>query len=278
MSSGSAGLRGANVRLALVRRPIALAACLAAAVPAGAALPDILGVRPGMAPREAYEILKGVDPARSVALEQVTLPELYGEQPVTFAMAPATTGGYDQIRVSLTLPPSPQQVWQVHRLLINLAARLDDLVGALRQKYGDTPFNAGRGDHPTLDWFFDAQGQAVRPTDPQGSLALKQCMAAQLQPFNVTPTGPAAGVIRGTAHATPLQFPAAFDPAVHPQCQNLIWVHAVAGAGGNPSLEVSISDYTLQHRTARAYAEAVNGVVTHGRQGAQKQQQGAPKL
>ncbi|MBS0378340.1 MAG: hypothetical protein JSS29_07630 [Proteobacteria bacterium] len=245
--------------------------------------PDILGVHTGMAPQEAYETLRGIDPGHNVALNQLTVPELYGERPVTFAMTPTTTGSNDQVLVSLTLPPQPQQVWQVHRLLIGFAGTLENLTGALHQKYGDQPFNSGIGGNPAIDWFFDAAGSPVRPTDPAGVLALKNCMNAQLQPFNVTPTattGSSANLIHGVSHTTPLQFPPSFDPAANPQCQNLVWVHAVVLGGANASLEVTISDYTLQHRTAKAYSEAINAAVNRGQQAAQQklQQQGAPKL
>ena len=54
-------------------------------------LPDILGMRTGMAPGDAYNLLKAHDPAHSVTLEQLGYPQLYGDKPITYGMNTATS-------------------------------------------------------------------------------------------------------------------------------------------------------------------------------------------
>src|ERR1700687_832674 len=149
------------------------------------ALPDILGVRTGMAPGDAYNILKAHDPAHSVALEQVGYPQLYGDKPITYGMNTTTSGADDQFSVEITLPPNPQFVWRVHRVLGRFSGTTPNVMNSLLQKYG-TPWNPNAPAPPdphsgVLRWFFDEQGhrmdQGVAP------LVLKNCMNSTLNPW-----------------------------------------------------------------------------------------------
>src|SRR5579862_3450144 len=103
-------------------------------------LPDILGARTGMAPGDAYNLLKAHDPAHSVALEQVAYPQLYGDKPITYGMNTATSGPDDLFSVEITLPPNQQVVWRVHRVLGRFSSNTTNVINSLLQKYG-TPWN-----------------------------------------------------------------------------------------------------------------------------------------
>lgn len=260
-----------------------LVALLSASAQAAGGPPDILGIRLGMTPQQAFDLLKQIDPAHVAAADQMTIPELYGDRPVTFGLTTTTTGTNDQIFVNLTLPPAPQQVWQVRRTLSNFSVTADNLLASLQQKYGNEPFHSGLGGPTEIDWFFDQQWRPVNPTDPAGSFALKNCMGQQLNPMSVTPTavvGSATPVVHSVPHTAPIQIPPVFDPDTPSKCQGLVWVHAIASPGTYASLDVTISDFTLQHVAAKTYANAVNAVVTQQQQKADRalQQQAAPRL
>src|ERR1700736_2782284 len=153
------------------------------------ALPDILGVRTGIPAKQAYDLLKAIDPGHTVGLEQWTIPHLYSDKRIVFSMNPATTDPDNQIIVSITLPQNPQVVWQVHRSIGRFTSTKPNVLNSLFQKYG-TPWNPNPGqpvnsDVGDLYWFFDEQGRTVNRTSPADVLALKNCMNSVMPPWNL---------------------------------------------------------------------------------------------
>ena len=261
----------------------------------GSALPDILGIRTGMTAQQAYDLLKGIDPGHTVVVEQWTIPQLYADKPIIFSMNPATTGPDNQIMVSITLPPNPQVVWRVHRSIGRFTSTKPNVLKTLFDKYG-TPWNPNpsqpvNSDVGDLVWFFDEQGKPVNRTSPADVLALKNCMNSVMSPWNMPflPTaqgGTSNTLAQGQPRITVEPMSPPFDPSKNPQCNNLIFVRAEVNNGVVRDsdlafyLDISITDFTAQHRTNMALNDKLNAIVE---QAAQQQrnnasQQAAPKL
>jgi hypothetical protein len=75
-----------NTALAALVLMVGLGAHLRSTIPAqapaptaaaGGPSPDILGIRPGMPPQQALDLLRAHDPGHNVALSQFTIPWLY---------------------------------------------------------------------------------------------------------------------------------------------------------------------------------------------------------
>jgi hypothetical protein len=82
--------------------------------------PDILGLRVGMTPQEAYAQLQSIDQTHRVTVGQILIPPILGNQPVVYGMSPETLGpsnSSESLAVSISLPPNPQQVFLIHRQL-----------------------------------------------------------------------------------------------------------------------------------------------------------------
>jgi hypothetical protein len=243
-------------------------------------LPDILGARTGMAPGDAYNLLKEHDPAHSVALEQLTYPQLYGDKPITTGMNTTTGGNDDQFSVEITLPPNAQFVWRVHRVLGRFSSTTPNVINSLLQKYG-TPWNPNAPAPPDphegiLRWFYDEQGhrmdQAVAP------LVLKNCMNSTLNSW----FGDDAPRINGRTSTTmersitrtaTVTMPPLMDPSKNPQCTNLVVLEVRVNGGGivntgdlSFTLEFTMTDYTAQHRAEVALDNALNAIILHGAQ------------
>jgi hypothetical protein len=253
-------------------------------------LPDILGLRTGITAKEAYDLLKAYDPGHTVTLEQWTIPQLYGDKPVIFSMNPATTGPDNQIVVSITLPPNPQVVWHVHRAIGRFTSTKPNVLNTLFQKYG-TPWNPDPGQPVNsnvgiLNWFFDEQGKPVNRTSPADVLALKNCMNSVMSPWNMPGLPTAQGgltnntVTQGYPRTTVEPMSPIYDPSANPQCNNLIFVRAQVNGGIVRDddltfyMDLTISDYTLQHRTNMALNDKLNAIVQGG---AQRERENASK-
>lgn len=124
------------------------------------ALPDVLGISPGMPIGEAYRLLKAHDPKGTIRYGQKHVEEMSGKL-ITHQLLYSPTGsGQDPeiIAVDITVPPSQQTVWRVSRYLRFEPGKEPvpaTLLTALRQKYGQDvrstmPQNAY--------WVFDRQG------------------------------------------------------------------------------------------------------------------------
>src|SRR5271169_3859478 len=131
--------------------------------------PDILGIRVGITAQEAYTLLQNIDPAHRVTVGQVPIPALLSDKAAVYAMAPESlnTGGDGTITISISLPPNPQQVFQVHRVLVqSIHTTADQIIASLRQKYGPESYqNPGSTPtNPNMFWLFDKQGNLANPT------------------------------------------------------------------------------------------------------------------
>jgi hypothetical protein len=102
---------------------------------ASAAAPDIVGIQAGMSPGDAYNAIRAFDTAHRVKMGQVAIPQLLGAKPAVYAMAPETENSIkDDLYVNLTLPPNPQQVWQIHRAISGIPNTLEQIVASLLQR------------------------------------------------------------------------------------------------------------------------------------------------
>jgi hypothetical protein len=261
---------------------------------AGGNGPDILGITTGMSPQQAYEILKAHDPGHVVALQQITIPQLYGDKPITHAMNPTTTGQADKILVLLTMPPNQQVVWQVHRQLGPFSATTSNVLNSMYQKYG-MPWNPNPNSPPipgNMQWFFDRQGHLVKITSPADVLAMKNCLAGPMTPW-YGDYQPVAGEFAATdtlqnggPRASVMPMPPVYDPSKNPQCNNMIYVRATVNGGSVRDsdlqfyLDITMSDITVQHRSFMTLNDALNNIVQKGAQQEHDnaQQQTVPKL
>ena len=248
--------------------------------PAPGKLPDVLGITTGMPMQQAMDLMKAHDPGHGVIIRQWLIPQAFGDKPVTYQISTATTGEDDTLEVDVTLPPQPQVVWQIQRVIggrNRFKSTLANVDNSLYQKYG-MPWNP----NPLLplnpkdqQWFFTEQGRALNPTARADVDALKACQNAVMQPWTILAPG-IAGAGEGwkavqVYHVPPrggiVKMPAAFDPAKNPQCNNLIYVHT--GIDGSDedlrfAVHFSIDDYPLQHRTAQPLNDILNAVVERG--------------
>jgi len=257
-------------------------------------LPDILGARTGMAPGDAYNLLKEHDPAHSVALEQVTYPQLYGDKPITYGMNTATSGPDDQFSIEITLPPNPQFAWRVHRLIGPFAGTTPNVINSLVQKYG-APWNANAPAPPDpheaiLRWFYDEQGhrmdQSVAP------IVLKNCMNSTLNPWSGDDMPRINGrtsttMERSITRTLVVTMPPSVDPTKNPQCTNLVELEVRVNGGGilnanalSFTLEFTMTDITAQHRAEVALDNSLNAIILHGAQQQRNEagQQAVPKF
>jgi hypothetical protein len=292
----NAGLLGLILTVTFAAYPGASALPQAPAA-GGSKLPDILGITTGMAPQQAYELLKTHDPGHTVALTQWTVPQIYGDKPITLGMNTANTG-METVYVALTMPPNAQAVWHIHRSIPQFTSTKTNVLNSLYQKYG-MPWNPYPGtprntDIGSLQWFFDEQGRPVNPTAPADVLALKNCVNSTLQIWYMAfPAMPAGNngvatnsVTPGGPRTTVETVPPVLDPSKSPQCNNLIYVTVSVNGGVvrdtdlNFYLDFQISDYTMQHRAGVALNDALNAVVTKGAQQQRNdaQQQSVPKF
>lgn len=242
---------------------------------AGDAGPDILGVRTGMSPEQAYETLKGIDVTHRVTVGQVPIPALLGNKTAVYAMAPESrnSGGEETMSVWISLPPNAQQVWSVQRQFNNsIHTTLEQIVDSLRQKYGPETVSTMTPNHPDMFWIYDGKGHLADPAT--GKHIQKDCGNYGLLPVPIgnMPGPPGSQVQAGavsTAYAVngPLQITDQNDPTKHMDCQGWIQIHAYAVGGVldhgvfNDSLFVSITDFGIQKRAAYALNQVLTGAA-----------------
>jgi hypothetical protein len=234
---------------------------------AGGNGPDIRGIRTGMAPQQVYDLLKGIDPTNRVTVGQLKIPDLLGDKSAVYGMAPETFNGVgdEMIYVLFTLPPNPQQVWQVHRQLISsIHTTLDQTIGALRQKYGQE-YAPPLGSNPTMIWVYDEQGRLAKGLRPETTL--RDCTNSWMQPV-ATGNIPAGQITAGVlpiviGNSTINSIPPLLDPTKNPPCHGLVMVRAVIGGDPNRGygLEVTLSDYGLQNAAAYALKDSLSKVA-----------------
>lgn len=145
-------------------------------LPEVAKMPDVLGVRPGMSPQEALQILHQQYPK-----------DLYQEMKVTWWPSVQKpyygfnilnpVGGQPDVYLSFTAPPSRQVVWRIVRYMNRVNVNHGTLLAALRQKYGKESYAGAENGSPVNDdrtigqlvWIFDEHGaRAPLPALPNG--------------------------------------------------------------------------------------------------------------
>jgi hypothetical protein len=139
-------------------------------------MPDVIGVRLGMSPQEALQILHRQYPK-----------DLYQEMKVTWwpaaqqpdygfnVLEPA--GGQPDAYLSFTAPPNRQVVWRIVRYARKINVNHATLLAALREKYGKESYAGLENGSPANDeraigqmvWLFDEHGaRAAVPALPNG--------------------------------------------------------------------------------------------------------------
>jgi hypothetical protein len=248
---------------------------------AAAGGPDILGMRVGISPQEAFTLLQKIDPAHRVTVGQVPIPALLGDKAAVYAMAPENLNGglAETINVSISVPPNPQQVIQIHRTLNQtIHTTVDQIVASLRQKYGPESFsNPGSfPNSPNMFWLYDRKGQLANPT--VGAATMRLCGNNYFQ-FTSAGNFPIAGQtvqpgVLTSAYGvnSPFQITPIQDPAKNPQCAGWVRVNAYVQGGQsngvyNYSLDVTITDFDTQKSAAVALSVFLNNAQN------QKQQQ-----
>jgi len=268
------------VALGLAAHPGAAGQPQTAGGPAPGKLPDVLGITTGMPMQQAIDLMKAHDPRHQVIIRQLVIPQAFGDKPVTYQISTATTGEDDTLDVDVTLPPQPQVVWQIQRVIggrNRFTSTLANLDKSLYQKYG-TPWNPNPPlplNPKGLQWFFTDQGRPVNPTARPDIDALKTCQNTVMQGWVIlapattgtAESGNAVMVDRVPLRGGIVKMPPAFDPARNPQCNNLIDVHTEIDGSDQDLLfavHFLIDDYPLQHRTAQALNDILNAVVQRG--------------
>jgi hypothetical protein len=236
--------------------------------------PDILGIRTGMSPDQAYELLKGIDVTHRVTVAQVPIPALLGDKAAVYAMAPESrnSGSQETMSVWISLPPNPQQVWSVQRQFNgSIHTTLDQITDSLRQKYGPETVSTFTNGAPDMWWIYDSKGH---PTDQAtGKRIQKDCGNYGLQPVSINnlPGPPGSMVQAGViapAYAPhgPLQITDQNDPTKHLDCQGWIQIRAYASGSMdhgvmNDTLFVSVTDFAIQKRAAYALNQVLTGAA-----------------
>jgi hypothetical protein len=213
---------------------------------ASSALPDLVGIRPGMPAQEAYTILKARNANIKISMGQAPIPG-FGDKPVVTEMRAQVTdpSAPETITIWLTIPPTKQVVFAVGRLLEydpNQPLLRSKIMESLREKYG-TETDAGNWQ---AFWGFDEYGG--RPD------------AARLKQLNCGSRGHGNLVI--SAPQTPT-FPApsilVYSPEADNGCEWLVKLNAsFSGHGGLDStyvynVSVMLWDVRLQRQTQEAY-------------------------
>lgn len=241
-----------------------LACTLSAAAFAQTAVPDVLGIRPGMPIAEAYRQLKAHDPHGTIQLAQTRIDAI-STKPLTYAFFYSPTGNsndYEFIFVQMTLPPSPQTVWQVTRTVRfpqDKQPLPETLLVALRQKYGP--------EIPTRDpqshyWVFD---QAGHPMKPGGNVNLADCAGT---------SGAETSAVQFSGQGQNLPPGYALYPntvaANRDQCHSYVYVRATLIPGNDRAvvgnISVAVMDMGAGLRAGNATVALVNNAANADRQ------------
>lgn len=220
-----------------------------------AALPDVVGIRPGMPAQEAYNALKARNPNVRIGIGQFLVPEL-GDKPIVTSMSAQVTDASSPeiITLWLTTPPSKQVVFAVGRQLEYDQSKpllRSNVANGLRQKYGaETATAPGQ-----IFWAYDEQGK--RPN--QAQMQQNNCMARAHFSFGV-----AAPASAKFDFFTPLLY----SPGPAETCDSTVKVIAqLDGPNGTNSeyvsrITVTIVDQPLARRSQDAYqAFLANGAA-----------------
>lgn len=242
--------------------------------------PDILGLRVGMTPQEAYTQLQSIDQTHRVTVGQILIPPILGNQPVVYGMSPETLGpsnSSESLAVSISLPPNPQQVFLIHRQLgQTIHTTVDQIVVSLRQKYGQESVPAvGPPNSPVMTWLYNEQGQLASPSVAAttlhdcGNTGLTFIGFGNMPPFG-QPVGAGAlsqhPAITDAFQVSPIQ-----DPTKNLPCQGWVLVRAIVNSNVqngtyNDSLDVTISAYGIEKRAAYALGNTLTAIANKQQQ------------
>jgi hypothetical protein len=263
--------RSRTVAFAAVVATTGLAAS-AAASPQGApsgALPDIVGLRPGIPAQQAYDFLKAYDRIAQVFVSDTPVAAP-GQSPVTqkpapfaIAMTQDPNGAAELIQADLTLPPSKPMVWRVARRVRFTDDRqptTENMIASLRKKYGAEDYRMLGANGGVLTWYFNEQGGRALP--PNG-VNPANC-AAIVGPTDVLMAVPAVHTQQFL-----LFQPLPDNPQVV-SCRTLVVVRAQLSsgmaAGRVLQLDVIVADLPLQARAHAATLELLaNGAAAQQR-------------
>lgn len=207
-----------------------------------AAVPDVVGIRPGIMPQEGYDLLKKRAAGGQIGIGQLPIAGV-SEQPVPslIAVNVLTPEGAEHITLWLTIPPSKQVIWAVGRTIQfdpDKRVLKRSVVEGLRQKYGPET------DAGYRFWAFDKQGRLVADAGSKGA----NC--ATRQDWTLFPAPPESATF---SYVTPLLQPV----GARTLCDSLIQVRATDDS--TPSSEyvsrvtVIISDLDLARSSQEAY-------------------------
>lgn len=212
-------------------------------------MPDVVGVRVGMSPLEALQILRKQYPR-----------DRFQEMPVSWMsgikadygfniLGPDALGTPDAY-LSFTAPPNKQLVWRINRYTRNMHVNYETFLAILRQKYGKETAFLGNGGNPTADerqiaelfWIFDEQGRHVS-LPPKAAFpsygTIWECFRDPTNPQPIMPVNESDVAKHTTA----------------PWCDSIVAIHISFNPA--PIVENSVTemiDVPLARRTARAYA------------------------
>jgi hypothetical protein len=264
------------------------AAATPAAAPAtaGAALPDVVGLRPAIPAQQAYDFLKGYDRAARVFVSDTPL----GMPPITpkpfpylLALTQDPNNITEAIWVNITLPPSKATVWRVSRYTqfgAGQAPTVEKVMDSLRAKYGPeanliTP--ATGANNSRLTWYFDESGRRLeRP----GGLSPASC-TGQLGPMD-TPDN-----VAESHNLVYVLFQPLGDRQGVSECRAAVVVSAQLAQGTGPRndrvvgrLRVTVADLPLEARAHEAtLALIAKGAAAEVQQDKQREDKvAAPKL
>lgn len=220
-------------------------------------MPDVMGVRIGMSPREATAALRkgyqlGIDP-----LQVAFGPG--GSMRAYYALRIQDDSHGTEVGVDFTLPPGPQIVWHVARMSPQPNVNRAVLLAALRQKYGRESLD--------LDWFQqathnDADIAAVWwVMDEQGRAAANVQMAPGSGPLGCTAPGYTAGVPPTVYSIAPNGLPklTATDFCSHRFVGVLVRFSTGASHDIIKSTTTEVMDYPLLTRSALATDAFIRG-------------------
>jgi hypothetical protein len=247
-------------------------------------MPDVIGIRPGMAIGDAYKVLKAHDAKGAIKFGQRRIPAV-SDKPITHAFLYSPTSSTEDMEVILadiTFPPSQQVVWRVTRLIRFPEGKeipLGTLLAALRQKYGpEIPASNPQFAY----WVFDPQGH---PANRNAGVNLADCAQYVELPSNIltymslfTDGRPSSESVPGGVALSPSSVVANRDA-----CQAYVFVVAYLSPGGLHrelvgSIVVAITDLGAGIRAGRATQSVMNNAAAAQQQKELKkaQQQAAP--
>jgi len=220
-------------------------------LPEVAKMPDVVGVRLGMIPVEALQIVHRLYPADRYQEMKVTWWPTVQKPDFGFNVIMPDPLGTPDVYLSFTAPPNRQVVWKVVRMTHKINVNRATLLAALREKYGKESYATTEGGGPAvtedraighLVWLFDEHGNRAPLPAAQAFPSfgtIWQCFAN----YN--------GMLGNAAPTMPRS-----DSEVHGHgtwCSSFVGIHVAIGSGeiiANTTTEMV--DIPLAARTAHA--------------------------